>query len=256
MTLLAIFGCTPSNRELPATLEGLSLDAIIERTTEQHGTSGEGFTSDHVSVVLQDRDGRTLEREDLRIELNDVPLSIRAGHGNYYVRHPFYRLEGSSARIDPDEDCRFRVVWPDGTHHVAGVVRAPMTLSPAQFDFPAAASREAPLVIEWADLSEPAELVVFRSHTYTDLNGNLVLEDGGPSDAAALRRTIGPGLLRRSSGRMEVPWSYLADHDGRRVSGVGIEISTRREGFAIEPFSRKSSLRATRRLVFRCELTD
>jgi hypothetical protein len=256
VTLLAIFGCAPSTRELPATLEGLSVDAILEQTTEQHGTRGEGFHSDHVSVVLQDKEGRTLEREDLRVELNEAPLSIRAAHDNFYDRHPFYRLEGERAHVGPDTECRFTLVWPDGTHHLAGVVRAPKALSAAQFSLPAVVSRSQPVAVEWADLDEPAELVVFRSHAFEDLSGNTVIEDGSPTDPAALRRTIGPGLFRRASGRLEIPPSFLADHDGRRVSGIGVEVTVTHVGTVHDPISKKSVLRATRRLIFRAELND
>lgn len=254
MTLLAIFGCAPSTRELPSTLEGLSIEAVIDQSTEVQGPHGEGYSFDHVRVVLQDKEGRTLEREDLQVEMNDAVLGMRAAHGNFYDRHPFYRLDDASNHLAPDTLCEFAVVRPDHTHHAAGTVRTPKALVPAQFTFPAVASRREGLAITWTDLAEPAELVVFRSLAYTDLTGNTVLEGGTVNDPDALRRTIGPGLFRRASGRLEVPRSYLADHDERHVCGLGVEITVTREGEVRDPFSRKSSIRATRRLVLRADL--
>jgi hypothetical protein len=256
MTLLAIFGCTPTTRELPVTLEGVSMDATIEQTTERRGASGEGYSSDLVRVVLQDREGRMIEREDLCITLNSLPLEIRAAHGNYYDRHPFYRLDDAGADLPPNHECRFTVQLPDGTHHDAGMVRTPKRLVPEQFEFPETLSRREPLVIEWTELEEPVELVIFRSHSYTNLNGTTVLEDGSAGSPDALRRTIGPGLFRRANGSLMVPASFLADHGGRRVRGIGVQLSSTHSGEVREPFARTSTIQAIRRLVFYADLTD
>lgn len=256
MTLLAIFGCAPGTRDLPALLNGLIIDAAIEQSTERHGAGGEGYVSDHVHVVLQDRAGRTIEREDLQVAMNDTRLNMRGAHGSFYERHPFYRLDDASAHLAADSECRFTLVRPDGSFHDAGVVRTPKALTPAQFEFPESISRGEMLKIEWSDLAEPAELVVFRSHSYTDPTGSTVVVDGISNDPETHRRIIGPGLLRRASGRLEIPAAYLADHDGRHVGGIGVEISVAHFGAAPDGFSKESLIRATRRLVFHAELAD
>lgn len=257
MTLLAIFGCAPATRAAESSsVEGMIVEAVIEQITERLGADGEGFVANHVRVALHDREGRALEREDLLVKLNDVPLATRHDHGNFYDRHPFYRLDAAAAHLPADGECRFAIVRPDGTHHVAGVVRTPKAITPAQFTFPEKVSRRAPVTIGWRDLPESAELVICRSHVLTSLTGEETIEGGSFRDPTALRRTIGPGMFRRTAGRLEVPRSFLADHHGRRVCALGVEVTVTHEGEVREPFSRRSSFRAIRRLVFHADISD
>jgi hypothetical protein len=181
---------------------------------------------------------------------------MRTAHGNFYDRHPFYRLDDAVEHLAPDHTCRFTIVRTDGTHHEAGTVRTPKTLNPEQFEFPEAVSRRGSVVVSWHGLTEPVELVIFRSHAYTDVTGHTVLEDGSATSPDALRRTIGPGLFRRANGHLEVPGSFLADHDGRRVRGLGIQLSVAHDGVVHEPFSKESTIRAIRRLVFYADLVE
>lgn len=251
-----MFGCAPGTRDLPDVLSGLLIDASIEQEIERHGAGGEGFETCRVSVALQDKTGRMIESEELRVRLNDLTLSTRSAHGSFYERHPFYRLEGASADLPPDTNFQFRLVRADESFEEAGVVRTPRVLSPEQFRFPEMISRQEMVAVEWLDLTEPVELAVFRCHSYVDMHGNTVVVDDTANDPAAIRRTIGPGLLRRPSGRLEIPAEYLADHDERRVCGVGVEISVTHLGQVPERFSRQSSIRATRRLKLQAEFVD
>lgn len=258
MTLLAIFGCAPATRENDcSSVEDMTIDAVVEQSTERLGAGGEGFASNHVRVALQDREGRVLERDDLGVEMNDTVLSTRNNHEHFYERHPFYRLDDASAHLVPNLECRFAIVRPDGTNHPAGVVRTPKAITPAHFEFPAVISRRAPVSIAWTDLPESAELVIFRSYAFTDLAGNPVIENGSRSDAQALRRTIGPGVFRRASGRLDIPASYLANPpDGRHVCSLGVEITVTHHGEIFAPFSRHSVIRAIRRLTLHADVVD
>jgi len=257
MTLLAIFGCAPATRENDfSSVDDMVIEATVVQGTERQGAEGEGFVADHVRVALQDREGRMLERDDLQVEMNDTTLGTRNAHGHYYERHPFYRLDDASALLDADSVCRFSIVRPDGTHHLAGVVRTPKAMRGAQFHFPETVARGAPLAITWTDLAEAAELVIFRSFAFTDDTGNTVIESGSPTDPFALRRTIGPGVFRRASGRFDVPASFLQDLNGRRVCALGVEVSVMHTGETRAPFSRRSVIQAIRRLVFHADLVD
>lgn len=257
MTLLAIFGCAPATRENDfSSVDDMVIEATVVQGTERLGAGGEGFAADHVRVGLQDREGRMLEREDLQVEMNDTTLTTRNAHGHYYERHPFYRLDDASALLGADSGCRFSIVRPDGTHHLAGVVRTPKAMRAAQFHFPETIVRGAPVVITWTNLAEAAELVIYRSFAFTDQAGNTVIENGSATDPFALRRTIGPGVFRRASGRFDVPGTFLAPHQGRRVCALGVEVSVTHTGEPRDPFSRRSVIRATRRLVFHADLAD
>ncbi len=78
-----------------------------------------------------------------------------------------------------------------------------------------------------------------------------MLEAGSTNDPEAIRKTIGPALFRAKSGALPIPQSYLADHDGRRVSGLGVEVVIEKSQPAAKAVSRASRLVATRRVVLR-----
>ncbi len=214
MTLLAIFGCAPATRENEiSSVEGMSIEATVEQTTERLGTGGEGFVSDHVRVALLDCEGRALEREDLCVEMNDAALGTRTAHGHFYDRHPFYRLDDAAAHLDPDRECRFAIVRPDGTHHLAGIVRTPRALRAAQFEFPQTISHRHPVSIAWSNLLEPAEMVIYRSLEFVDPAGNGIVEGGSPTDLSALRLYDRAG---RVSARQRSPGNTSLLPEGTR----------------------------------------
>ena len=80
-----------------------------------------------------------------------------------------------------------------------------------------------------------------------------VLESGSATDPTALRREIGPRLLRRRSDQWSVPADFLAIKDGHELRSLGAEILITHDGKVSKTFAKESSLRAERRLTLRME---
>jgi len=257
MTLLAIFGCAPGTREALSSEESLVMEATIEQRTLRKDEYRQEFLADHVCVMLRDKSGHAVERRDLCVEINGMPLTLRAVPGHGRDHRPAYRLdERVTGRLAPDALLEFTLIWPDGSHFDAGSVRMPKALARSQLDLPTVAVRGEPIAISWEDLAEPAELVIYRDYEYTDMSGGVVREPGSSDDPYALRRTIGPGLWRRASGRLVLPQSFLADHEGRRVTAVTAMVSATHAGTVRDTLARGSSIHAVRTLQLRCELVD
>lgn len=252
MSLLSLLGCSPRSTELPP-LGELCVEATIEDLTER-GHDTPDYSRQDIKVVLRRRGGSAIERGDVRLEVNGETLEFRVGTGNYYDRYPYYRLpENSRVRVLPAADYRFTLVLPDGARHEVGTVRTPAPLTVAQFDFPKLRPASGDVAIGWRDLAEPAALAVFRSDTYVDADNVRVLEAGSAHDPAALRKEIGPGLLRRRSDRWVLPEKFLANGERRTLRTLGAELVVAQAGRVAKTFAKDSTLRAERRLVLRME---
>ena len=81
-------------------------------------------------------------------------------------------------------------------------------------------------------------------------------EAGSANDPEAIRKTIGPGLLRSASGSLPIPSQYLAPRDGREVTTVGFDLVVTKNGGTSRAFARTSSLEAVRRVVLRTEIGE
>lgn len=256
MSLLSFFGCSKTSAELPASLTELRAEISIEDHTECSEDRPE-YTHKSVKVVLRNAGGNTIERGDVRIEMNGIPMEFRVGQGNYYDRHPYYYLADDALKLlAPATDYRFVLVLPSGVRNEIGVVRSPAALGATQFDFPVRRPATGPVGFAWHDLPEPATVVLFRSDMWKNGDGTRVLEAGSSNDPASLRRTIGPGLLRGRSDKWIVPESFLATHEGHTLRSLGAEVSVVHEGRVVKTFSKQSSLRAERRVTLRMECAD
>jgi hypothetical protein len=191
------------------------------------------------------------------MEVNGVPMEFRVGTGNYYDRHPYYRLADDAAvRVEPATEYRFALVLPDGARHAVGTIRTPAALELAQIDFPTRRPKTSDVVIGWRDLAEPAALVVFRSDVRKESDGTIVNEAGSSNDPAALRREMGGGFFRRKTDQWKIPTAFLASQDGRSLSALGAEIRVVHETAAPQTFAKGSTLRAERRLTLRMECAE
>lgn len=179
------------------------------------------------------------------------------GQGNYYDRHPFYRLPSDApVGVRDDSTYRFTLVWIDGTEHPIGTVRTPPPLALAQFALPDAHPRGRDLEIRWRDLAGRAELVVYRTMEVADSAGNVGYVAGSALSEDALRETVGPGRLRSWSGVLRVPASYLADSAGQRVATLGVAVTATSDGKVEKPFASGSYIRAVRALVLRVDVEE
>ena len=136
MSLLSLLGCSPRSTELPASLAGLHVEIAIEDITER-GVGSSPYARKSITAVLRHARAGKIEREDVKVEVNGVPMEFRVGTGNYYDRHPYYRLaDDAVVRVEPATEYRFTLVLPDGARHAVGTIRTPAALELAQIDFP------------------------------------------------------------------------------------------------------------------------
>lgn len=256
MSLLSLFGCSQTTSDLPASLSDLRVEISVEDFTER----GEGANPYHrrsCSVVLYNARGKALERDDVRVEVNGVSLPFRVGVGNYYDRHPYYKLsDDPRLPLAPGTEHRFVLILPDGRRHAMGVIRLPAALQLAQIDFPRVRPATGGVAIAWRDLAESASLTLFRSDRFRESDNVIVHEAGSANDPAALRKEIGPRWFRGGSGRWEVPAGYLADRGNRALSMLGAELRVTREGQLAGGFAKGSTLRAERRLALRMDAVE
>jgi hypothetical protein len=252
MSLPSLFGCSRHSTELPSSLSELRLEISIKDETER-GDDTPDDSRQSISAVLRNAKGGEIERADVALEVNGVPLEFRVATGNYYDRHPYYQLpKDSKVRVTAGIDYHFVLILPDGSHHEVGTVRTPSEFTAAQFDFPKRRPPAGEINLAWRELTEAATLTLFRSDRYRD-GDTRVFESGSATDPTALRREIGPGLLRRRSDQWTVPVDFLATKDGHELRSLGAEILISHEGKVSKTFARESSLRAERRLTLRME---
>ena len=199
----------------------------------------------------------------MKLLLNGEPLLFIVGTGNYYDRHPFYKASDEQvARLNDSSDCVFEIVWPDGSRHPVGTIRPPSRLSIDQFSFPREHTLGRRLAFGWRDVSGPTEVVVYRGLSYTDLAGNPVSAVGIPEQDGAIRKTIGPGFLKKKTGEIEIlaeffreqPGDYHSDHRPQRVEAVYVDVTAKTSAPVSSRFRSTSGLRAERKIQFYIEV--
>lgn len=250
MPLLSLFGSSPRSSDWPASLADVRVEIQIEHSSER-GDDTRDSSSASIKAVLYHAKGRAIERRDVALEVNGVPLEFRVGTGNYYDRYPYYRLPPDSPlQITPAHTYRFVLVTPDAVKHLVGDVTTPERLELEQFTYPRQ-SPAGPVVLTWRDLAEPAQLTVYRSNRWREGVNVFVNEAGSPTDPAALRRQIGGGLFRRKSDTWTVPATFLQPIDSHEMSALAVDIRVTRTGRVEKTFAKASTLRAERWLTLR-----
>lgn len=237
-------GVTPAGADWRAEI---ALEQLSERNPD--------YEVSRLTVVLRDAKGRETETPDAQFELNGVPLTYRVGQGNYYDRHPYYRLdEESGFSFAADAPYELAMRRADGPALPFATIRTPKPLSPDDVRVPATFPPGRDFVIAWTGLSQPASLLIYRTQTFIDAQGNEAIEAGGPYGDDALRQHLGEGGLPLGEGSYTVPASYLAPAAGRRVTALGIEITAQRTGRFLHPVLAHSTVTATRKLVLRVDV--
>lgn len=259
---LLLAGCGTTTQVLPDTTTAVRVEIDIEQSTDRITDTPVGREYAEVKVVLRDAKGKALEVSGLQVLLNDEPLLFSVGQGNYYDRYPaWHATDQQLARLGPGAECRFEVVWPDGTHHPAGTVQLARQLALEAFDVPRIFRTDQDFAIGWRKLEIPAQLVVYRGYTYRDELGNDVQLVGSREEKKNLRRTIGPGFLRGGSGKLVVPKSFFRDQPGESVSGMkpmkvnalSVEVSADVVAPVGPAFHLSSRIHALRRVLFYME---
>jgi hypothetical protein len=254
-----LLGCATSTTELPGSPAEMRLEIDLEQRSER--TGGGGVASRSIQAVLHDRRGKAIENAKIRMLVNGIPMTFRVGQGNYYDRHPFYRLDDDARLPAPaDPVYRFTLVWPDGKKVEAATIRTPPPLTPAQFDLPTAHPRGRDLKIAWRGLTGSAELTAHRTTETVHPDGNRTIEGDGPYGEDTIRKKIGPGLLRSGKGTITIPAAYFSGGDAAaaeaHVIALNVEVTARTEGTVAKPFLRGSYARATWMLERDVDITD
>ncbi|MBL9210750.1 MAG: hypothetical protein JNL92_09810 [Opitutaceae bacterium] len=250
MSLQSLFGSSPRSTDWPASLTSVRVEIRIEHSAERGDDTRD---SSHASIlaVLYHAKGRAIERRDVALEVNGVPLEFRVRTGNYYDRHPYYRLHPDSPlQITPATAYRFVLTTPDGTKHPVGEVITPERLDLDQFTYPRQPPA-GPVALAWRDLAEPAQLTVYRSNRWREAANIFVHEAGSPTDPTALRRQIGGGLFRRKSDSWTIPAAFLQPIDGHELSALAVDIRVTHRGQIEQTFAQGSTLQAERWLTLR-----
>lgn len=248
MSLLSMLGCAASTKDLPSTTKDLRVKVEIEHLTTPT------YARRSVRAVLSNAKGADVERDDVRIEMNGVPLRFRVSQGNYYDRHPYYTLDDDDELVlTPGSDLHFVMILPDSTRHDIGTVRSPAALSVDQFDFGPKPPKAGAVAIAWRELTDSAELRLARTEQRKEADGSVVIEGSGEHDPDAPRRTIGPGGFRRRTDRWVVPESLLVSTADRKLLTLNAEIVSTITGKVSRDFSKQSSLSSTRRIRLELE---
>lgn len=224
---------------------------------EHLGERNPGYEGSRTTIVLRNSRGQEIETPDTYFEINGAPLAYVVGRGNYYDRHPYYRLR---------EDAKF-VLAADATYELAirlkkdpalpfARVRTPAPMLPANFRVPVRQPSNRDLVIQWAGLRQPADVLIYKTHTLIDAQGNQTIEAGGPYATDAIRHLIGPGEQVLREGRYAVPARYFAASAAGRVSALTIEINATTSGQFLYPVRKRSTITARRKIVFRVEVME
>lgn len=243
-----------AEKPAPATAAGVDADAtryeiVLKSETRRYAPDSAPSELNSVSVTPRDGRGRKKDIPGVEIRVDGVPLRYVVGTGNYYDRHPHFRL-----RDDRDVPLRggqayaFTIRLPGGEEQPLAVVRMPSPLAITQIQVPARASSRAPLPIRYSDFGSPVELVVVRTLGFVDEHGNAGFESGSPNQPEALRRTL------TGSGVYEVPVSFFHAPPGRKVASVGLAFTARATGTFRLAQAAGSSAEAIRRIELEVEV--
>lgn len=253
-SLLSLIGCRGSTKELPASVADTGLELHVEHITDRR--DGAPFEINRIIAVVRDKKGAAIENEGLRVYVNKLPMRFHVWSGNYYDRHPSYRLEEQdNFAVKPDTSYEVELGWPDGKRHRVAQVSSPGALAAKQFDVPRQHPRSRDLVITWKDVETAAELVAQWTPVPLSDNGEIG-EDGKPLVDEQRREKLGRGWFRSRSGRLTVPASAFATRDGRRPTEVAITIRAENQGQLEGIKATKSQVSAVRLITFHVELTE
>jgi len=246
----------PISATAPGEGAGRSPEWRVEVQLEHLSERNPDYEASRLTVVLRDSKGRELETPDTGLELGGVPLKYAVGQGNYYDRHPYYRLqEDPGFRFAADNPYELAVRRANEPLLPLAILRTPKALSPESFRLPVSHPGDRDLVISWTGLAQPAELLIYRTLTSVDEHGNQVSMEGGPYADDAMRRRIGSGGLSLPDGSTTIPAAYLQATKGHVVTSVGLEITARSDGRFLCPVVEPSKVVATRRVVVRVDVT-
>jgi len=247
MSLLSMLGCATSTKDLPSTTKEMRVNIEVEHLTTPT------FARRSVRAVLTNAKGADVERDDVRIEMNGVPLRFRVSQGNYYDRHPYYTLDDNDqVELAPGSELHFVLILPDSTRHEIGSVRAPSAMSVSQFDFGPKPPASGEVALAWRDLTDSAEVRLGRTEMRKEAEGNVVVEGSGENDPDAPRRTIGPGRFRRRSDRWVLPESLLVSTAERTLLTLNAAVVSTATGkcLDVEGGSKESGARI---IQYACE---
>lgn len=244
---------TPASKGAGA---GCGVAFRVEARLEQLSERSPDYEVSRLDVVLRDPHGREVETPGVELDLDGVALTYAVSQGNFYDRHPSYRLrEDDRFRFAPDTSYTLNLRRAGESPLRLAELRTPGAFSPATFQVPASHPGGDDLVLSWKGLPQPAELLVYRTLATLDEQGNTTVLEGGPYGDDVLRRRIGSRGLSLPDGSTVVPASYLRGEQGRVVTSVTLEVTATNEGsFLCAPLE-PSEASASRKVVLRVDVT-
>lgn len=234
---------------------GAQWQAQIE--LEQLSETQPDYERKHLKLVLRNAKGKETETPEVSFELDGQALEYRVSQGNYYDRHPYYRLrEDKDSSLAADTDYALALRRDQNTPSPFARLRTPAPMSTAQFELPARHASHRDLVIAWKGLRQQADLLIYKTHTLSDGQGNQSIEAGGPYAIDALRHRIGPDEKVLREGSYVVPASYLAASAAGQVTTLTIELEATNRGQFLHPVLKGSTITAKRKIVFRVDVVE
>lgn len=228
----------------------------VEARVELRSETNPGYETSRLDVVLRNSKGSEVETPGTELELDGVPLTYTVGRGNFYDRHPYYRLrEGAGFRFEPDAPYTLATRQSGGPPLPLAAFRTPKRFSTASFQVPASHPGGRDLVISWKGLPQPADLLVYRTLASVDERGDQTVLEGGPYGDDTLRRRIGSRELPLPDGSTVIPAAYLGSEGDRVVTSVTLEVTATSEGRFLRPVLQPSTATATRTVVLRVDVT-
>ena len=205
------FGTSAAKRVPP----GAEWRAVV--VLERRSETNPDRESERLSVVLHDANGRETETPDVALALNGTPLEYRVARGNYYDRHPYFRLdESSGCRFEAAADYALTLRRGGGAEIPFATLRTPKPLSVEDVAFPREHRRGGDLVLAWKTFAEPVDILVYRSFTYVDENGNQAIQAGGPYGTDALRARAGKKGIPLTNGRYVIRRRISVERETRQ----------------------------------------
>lgn len=224
---------------------------------EQLSETQPHYERNRFKIVLRNANGRETETPEVSFELDGQPLEYRVSQGNYYDRHPYYRLsEENALALAADTDYALALRDNPNPPSPFARLRTPAQMLPAQFELPTRHARHRDLVFTWKGLRQQADLLIYKTHTLSDGQGNQSIEAGGPYAVDALRHRIGPDEQMLREGRYIVPASYLTASAAGDVTTLTIEVEAANRGQFLHPVLKGSTLTAKRKIIFRVEVVE
>jgi hypothetical protein len=226
-----------------------------EVVLEQSGESNPGDERGRLTIVLRNARGKEIETPATSFEIDGTPLNYRVGQGNFYDRHPYYLLD-EDARFDFAADASYELTIRRNNESAVPFarIRTPAAMLPVNFQVPVQHPDNRELVMQWTSLHQQAELLIYRTRTLADAEGNQTIDAGGPYADDAIRQAIGPDERILRDGRHVIPAHYFAASPAGKVSALTIEITAANNGQFLHPVLKRSVITARRRIVFHVEV--